>query len=157
MAPDDTPPVRKRRPRYAGKNPRAFHEKYKELNPERYEADIRKIVESGKTPAGTHRAIMVAEVLEALAPIAGNLAVDCTLGFGGHAHAILERIQPGGRLIGLDVDPIELPRAEARLRAAGFAEDAFIARRSNFAGLPQVLAAEGLAAADLILVDLGVS
>jgi 16S rRNA (cytosine1402-N4)-methyltransferase len=154
---EDGTPVRRRRPRYAGKNPRAFHEKYKELNPERYGADVQKIVDSGKTPAGMHRAIMVAEVLEALAPAPGDVAVDCTLGFGGHARAILERIRPGGRLIGLDVDPIELPRTDARLRAAGFGEDTFVARRSNFAGLPQVLAKEGLAAADVVLADLGVS
>jgi 16S rRNA (cytosine1402-N4)-methyltransferase len=146
-----------RRPRYPGRNPRKFHEKYKELNPERYEADVQKVLESGKTPAGMHRPIMVAEVLQALAPRPGDLAVDCTLGFGGHARAILERIQPGGRLIGLDVDSMELPRAEARLRAAGFGEDVFVARRSNFAGLPQVLAAEQAAGADLVLADLGVS
>ena len=152
-----TEPKPKRRVRYSGRNPRTFHGKYKELNPERYEADVRKIVESGKTPAGTHRAIMVAEVLEVLAPMAGHVAVDCTLGFGGHARAILERIQPGGRLIGLDVDPIELPRTEARLRAAGFGADTFVARRSNFAGLPQVLSNEGLTGADVILADLGVS
>ena len=143
--------------RYSGKNPRRFHEKYKELNPERYEADVQKIVASGKTPAGMHRAIMVADVLHALAPRARDVAVDCTLGFGGHARAILERIQPGGRLIGLDVDPIELPRTEARLRAGGFGADLFVAYRSNFAGLPQVLAREGLAGADSLLADLGVS
>jgi 16S rRNA (cytosine1402-N4)-methyltransferase len=157
MSTDDTPVVRKRRPRYPGKNPRRFHEKYKELNPDRYGDAVRKIVESGKTPAGMHRAIMVEEVLLALAPKAGAVAVDATLGFGGHARAILERIQPGGRLIGLDVDPIELPRTEARLRAAGFGAELFTARRSNFAGLPQVLAAEGIAGADVILADLGVS
>jgi 16S rRNA (cytosine1402-N4)-methyltransferase len=154
---DDEAPVRRRRPRYAGKNPRTFHEKYKELNPERYGAEVDKIVESGKTPAGMHRAIMVAEVLEALAPAAGDVAVDCTLGFGGHARAILARIQPGGRLLGLDVDPIELPRTEARLRAAGFGSDVFLARRSNFAGLPRMLANEGIAGADVVLADLGVS
>ena len=60
-------------------------------------------------------------------------------------------------MIGLDVDPLELPRTELRLRAAGFGEDVFVARHGNFAGLPQVLAAEGLAAADLVLADLGVS
>src|SRR5437868_6118613 len=119
MPPDDTPPARKRRPRYPGRNPRRFHEKYKELNPERYQDEVRKIVDSGKTPAGMHRAIMVDEVLEALSPTPGDLAVDCTLGFGGHARAILERVQPGGRLIGLDVDSIELPRTIARLRGAG--------------------------------------
>ena len=149
--------VAKRRPRYPGKNPRKFHEKYKELNPERYAPDIRKIVESGKTPAGTHRPIMVEEALRLLAPKAGDVAVDCTLGFGGHARAILERILPGGRLIGLDADPIELPRAEARLRSAGFGIESFTAHRSNFAGLPQVLAKESLAGADVVLADLGVS
>ena len=154
---DGALPVHKRRPRYAGRNPRAFHEKYKELNPERYEADVQKVVESGKTPAGMHRSIMVPEVLEALAAQPGDVAVDCTLGYGGHARAILERILPGGRLIGLDVDPIELPRTEARVRAAGFGAEAFVARRSNFAGLPQVLAEEGLAGADIVLADLGVS
>jgi 16S rRNA (cytosine1402-N4)-methyltransferase len=100
---------------------------------------------------------MVDEVLRCLRPGAGDAAVDCTLGGGGHAQAILERVQPGGRLIGLDVDPLELPRTEARLRAAGFGPETFVARHGNFAGLPQVLAAEGLATADLILADLGVS
>ena len=157
MSTDETPPPHKRRPRYPGKNPRRFHEKYKELNPDRYEAEVRKIVDSGKTPAGMHRAIMVDEVLEALAPRTGEVAVDCTLGFGGHARAILERIQPGGRLIGLDVDPIELPRTEERLRAAGWGADRFVARRSNFAGLLQVLEKEGVTGADVIIADLGVS
>ncbi len=155
--PPDTPPGHTRRPRYPGRNPRRFEEKYKELNAGRYASDVEKILASGKTPAGTHRPIMVEEVLRCLQPSAGDVAVDCTLGGGGHAQAILERIQPGGRLIGLDVDPLELPRTEARLRAAGFGPDTFVAHRGNFAGLPQALAAEGLAIADLILADLGVS
>jgi 16S rRNA (cytosine1402-N4)-methyltransferase len=100
---------------------------------------------------------MVAEVLRVLAPEPGNIAVDCTLGFGAHARAILERILPGGRLIGLDVDPIELPRSESRLRAAGFGPDSFVVHRSNFAGLPQVLVKENVAGADLVIADLGVS
>ena len=83
--------------------------------------------------------------------------MDCTLGGAGHALAILERIQPGGRLIGLDVDPIELPRAEARIRAAGFGPATFTARQASFADLARVLSDEGVAAADLILADLGVS
>ena len=147
----------KRRPRYPGKNPRRFQEKYKEHDPDRYAADVEKIRASGKTPAGMHLPIMVAEVLERLRPSPGEIAIDCTLGGGGHAQAILERIQPGGRVIGLDVDPLELPRSQARLRAAGFGADTFVTRHGNFAGLPGVLAAEGLAAADMILADLGVS
>lgn len=100
---------------------------------------------------------MVAEVLRCLRPVPGEVAVDCTLGGGGHAQAILERLQPGGRLIGFDTDPLELPRTEARLRAAGFDANTFVARHGNFAQLPELLAAEGLTAADLILADLGVS
>ena len=149
--------VHTRRPRYSGKNPRKFHDKYKELNPDRYAADVDKVLASGKTPAGTHRPIMVDEVLQCLRPAPGNIAVDCTLGGGGHARAILEKIQPGGRLIGIDVDPIELPKTEARLRAAGFGPDALVTCHTNFAGLPQALAAQGLVTADVVVADLGVS
>jgi len=136
-------PSHRRRPRYAGKNPRRFEEKYKERDPQRYGETVAKVLASGKTPAGTHRPIMVAEILEALAPKPGELAVDCTFGYGGHAQEILARLQPGGRLIGLDADPIELPKTEARLRAAGFGPEMFMVVRSNFAGLPKVLAEIG--------------
>ena len=147
----------RRRPRYSGKNPRRFEDKYKERDPQRYAETVAKVLASGKTPAGTHRPIMVAEILEVLAPKPGELAVDCTLGYGGHARELLARLQPGGRLLGLDTDPIELPRTEARLRATGFEPQTFIAVRSNFAGLPQALAAANLTGADCILADLGVS
>lgn len=116
---------------------------------------MEKVLASGKTPAGTHRPIMVSEVMDCLRPSPGELAVDCTLGGGGHARAILGRVQPAGRLIGLDVDPIELPRTEAALRAEGFGPETFTAHRLNFAGLPKVLATEALA--DMIFADLGVS
>jgi 16S rRNA (cytosine1402-N4)-methyltransferase len=151
------PPVHKRRPRYAGRNPRRFHEKYKELNPDRYAADVQRILQSGKTPAGMHLPIMVNEVLHVLEPEPGEVVVDCTLGGGGHARALLERIQPGGRLIGLDVDAAELPRTHERLRALGYGADVLVARQSNFAGLAQALADTGLTGADMILADLGVS
>ena len=95
-----------RRPRYRGTHPRLFHEKYKEHQPDRYPADVAKVLDSGKTPAGMHRPIMVREVLHALALQPGNVVVDCTLGYGGHAAEILTAIQPGGRLLGFDVDPV---------------------------------------------------
>jgi 16S rRNA (cytosine1402-N4)-methyltransferase len=155
--PPDAPSPHKRRRRYPGRNPREFHDKYKELSPEQYPAAVQKVLGSGKTPAGTHVPIMVAEVVGCLRPGPGDVAVDCTLGGGGHARAILERVQPGGRLIGLDVDPLELPRTEAQLRAAGYGADTFVARHANFAGLAKALAAEGLEHADVILADLGVS
>ena len=152
-----TPARPKRRPRYAGKHPRRFEEKYKEHNPARYADDVAKVLASGKTPAGMHRPIMVEEILAVLALQPGETAVDCTLGYGGHSREMLPRLAPGGRLIGLDVDPIEHPKTTARLRAAGFGEDVFTAVRSNFAGLPKVLANLGLTGADAILADLGVS
>ena len=152
-----TPAPHKRRPRYSGKHPRRFDEKYKEHAPQRYEETVAKVVASGKTPAGTHRPIMVSEILGILSPKPGEVAVDCTLGYGGHAQEILPFLQPGGRLLGLDADPIELPKAEARLRALGFGPEIFSAHRSNFAGLPQVLASAGAVGADMILADLGVS
>jgi 16S rRNA (cytosine1402-N4)-methyltransferase len=155
--PPPAPAPHKRRVRYPGKNPRKFEEKYKETNPERYAETIAKVMAAGKTPAGMHRPIMVAETLEVLAPQPGMIAVDCTLGYGGHAEQILNKIIPGGRLLGLDADPIELPKTEARLRQRGFSPDVFSAYRSNFAGLPRILAANQLDGADVILADLGVS
>jgi 16S rRNA (cytosine1402-N4)-methyltransferase len=147
----------RRRPRYSGKYPRRFEEKYKEHNRERYAETVAKVLASGKTPAGTHRPIMVEEILEVLAPQRGEIAVDCTLGYGGHAQEILARIQPGGRLVGIDSDLIELPKTEARLRPLGFGPEVFTVHRTNFAGLPKILAEAGIAGVDMILADLGVS
>src|SRR5882724_11362544 len=127
-APEQVPtPQHKRRVRYSGKNPRRFEDKYKERNPGRYPEAIVKVLASGKTPAGMHRPIMVTEILEVLYPQPGGIAVDSTLGYGGHTRELLPKLQPGGRLIGLDVDPIELPKAEARLRGLGFEPDVFVA------------------------------
>ncbi len=156
MSGDPSTPHR-RRPRYPGRYPRRFDEKYKEHAPETYPDTVAKVLASGKTPAGTHVPIMVAEILEALDPRPGETAVDCTLGYGGHARELLRRLQPGGLLVGLDVDPVELPKTEARMRRLGFGPDAFRARRSNFAGLAKALAIENLAGADCVLADLGVS
>jgi 16S rRNA (cytosine1402-N4)-methyltransferase len=156
----------KRRPRYRGTHPRRFEEKYKEHNPGRYVETVAQVLASGKTPAGSHRPIMVREILHVLAPKPGEIAADCTLGYGGHAQEILTCLQPAGRLLGLDVDPIELPKTEARLRALGFGPETFTVHRSNFAGLPQVLAqsfahpaspGESGGRSDIILADLGVS
>ena len=112
-----------------------------------------KVLASGKTPAGTHRPIMVREILEVLRPQPGELAADCTVGYGGHAVAILTALQPGGRLVALDIDPIELPKTEARLRALGFGPETFTTHLSNYAGLAKVLPEP----VDLVLADLGVS
>jgi 16S rRNA (cytosine1402-N4)-methyltransferase len=151
------PSGHKRRPRYSGKYPWRFEEKYKEHQPERHAGTVAKVLASGKTPAGMHRPVMVNEILEVLAPQPGETAVDCTLGYGGHAQALLPRLLPDGRLLGLDADPLELPKTEARLRGLGFGPESFSAHRTNFAGLPQVLVAAELSGVDIMLADLGVS
>jgi 16S rRNA (cytosine1402-N4)-methyltransferase len=153
---ENIPTKPKRRPRYAGKHPRRFEQKYKELDPEKYPEAVAKVLASGKTPAGMHRPICVAEILEVLQPKPGQVAVDATLGYGGHAAELLKAISPGGRLIALDTDPLELPKTEARLQSLGFSES-FTIVHSNFAGLPQALAKAGVEGADLVLADLGCS
>jgi 16S rRNA (cytosine1402-N4)-methyltransferase len=150
----DLPP-RPRRVRYKGTHPRRFAEKYKELAPEPNQEELEKVVARGQTPAGTHRPIMVEEILALLEPGPGEVALDATLGYGGHARELLPRLLPGGHLFGVDVDPLELPRTEARLRALGFGEDVLTVRRMNFAGLPRLQAESG--GFDLVLADLGVS
>lgn len=151
------PPQHRRRPRYPGKNPRKFEHKYKELDPARHSGTIAKVRAAGKTPAGQHVPILLPEIMQILSPRPGERAVDCTLGHGGHASAILQAIQPGGILLGLDQDPIEIVRTEARLREEA-PPDALIIKRMNFAGLRRALDLTGWHdGADIILADLGCS
>ena len=102
-----------------------------------------------------HTAVLPDEVLAALDPQPGQTVVDCTVGLGGHATLLLERVTPGGRVIGMDFDPANLERARTRL--AGVPGGRFELHRSNFAALPAVLAGAGVAAVDGILADLGVA
>ncbi len=151
------PETHKRRARYSGKHPRRFEDKYKEQNPEQYPDAVAHVIASGKTPAGMHLPIMLDEVLEHLQLVPGKRVVDCTVGYGGHSSEILQRIEPSGILLGLDLDPVEIKRTEARMRAKGYSDEALRFHRSNFAGLPKILVAEGWNGADAILADLGVS
>ena len=154
---DPSPDKPPRRTRYQGTNPRQFHEKYKEHQPEKYADDVAKVIAGGKTPAGTHRPILVREVMRVLAPQPGHIAVDCTLGYGGHAQELLAAVQPGGRLLAIDSDPIELPKAEARLRALGFPAASLVVTRMNYAGVARFIEAEAPGGADVLLADLGLS
>ena len=153
----DETPRPPRRKRYSGRNPRHFDEKYKELRPDLHAETIGKVLASGKTPAGMHVPVLVAESLQALAPAPGETGIDATLGFGGHAREILARLSPGGHLIGLDVDPLEQPRTLERLRHLGYGEDVLSTVLSNYAGIRKVLDARGLAGVDFIFADLGCS
>src|SRR5262245_53517579 len=106
------------------------------------------------TPAGQHRPVLLDEVLAALDPRPGEVVVDCTTGFAGHAGELLRRVGPAGRLVALDLDPDNLPRARERLAEVGHP---FSVHHANFAGLPAVLAGEGIPAVDAVLADLGMA
>src|SRR5579875_3562590 len=105
-------------------------------------------------PPPDHVPVLVDEVLAHLDPRPGAVIVDATVGEGGHAEAILRRIAPAGRLIGLDRDPDALARAEERLRRFG---RNVTLRHANFADLDDTLDALGVKAVDGILFDLGLS
>ncbi|MEP7156630.1 MAG: 16S rRNA (cytosine(1402)-N(4))-methyltransferase RsmH [Betaproteobacteria bacterium] len=152
----ETPPPHVRRKRYRGTHPRKFEEKYKELEPQKFAADVEKVIARGQTAAGSHRSICVDEILAILHPQPGEIALDATFGYGGHSQAILPHLLPGGKLFAVDVDAVELPRTEARLRAAGFSEDVLSVHKMNFAGVAQLLPEAG-GGFDCILADLGVS
>ncbi len=101
-----------------------------------------------------HIPVLYEETLEALAPRAGAVYADCTLGGAGHAEGILSRSGPDGRLIGLDRDPAALAAARARL--APFGDRATIVYAA-FDQLPAVLAEAGISRVHGVLADIGVS
>jgi len=101
-----------------------------------------------------HLPVMREEALEYLQCRPGGTYVDATLGLGGHAWAILERIQPGGLLIGLDRDKESLEKARVHLQPFS---DITRLLHENFKNLPLVLNNLGNRLVDGILVDLGIS
>jgi 16S rRNA (cytosine1402-N4)-methyltransferase len=157
-APSHPESPRRRRLRYAGTNPRRYDQKYKELDPGLDPGTIRKVIASGKTPAGQHRPILVENLLHHLSPQPGDRGADVTFGYGGHSEALLSKLGQGGRLLALDVDAVQLPRTEARLRALGYGDDSLIVRRCNYAGLAKVLPEIGWEeGVDFLIADLGLS
>lgn len=105
-----------------------------------------------------HVPVLLDHVLRVLNPRPGQVIVDCTLGLGGHAAAILERIRPEGRLIGIDFDPANIAQARARLEGVG-RNVRFDLYNTNFAGLPTVIAQAGVEGGrvDAVLADIGVA
>src|SRR5262245_10347274 len=106
------------------------------------------------TPAGQHVAVLLDEVLACLVPRPGDVVVDATVGWGGHSVDLLKRVGPAGLLIGLDLDPENLARARQRLAPLGLP---FHLHHGNFAGMATVLGERGVAGADALMADLGMS
>ena len=145
----------RRRAHYAGKYPKKFEEKYKELQPEKYADTVAHVMEKGSTPAGMHISIMVDEVLSALKIKPGERGLDATLGYGGHTKAMLQKLAGEGHLTALDIDPIESAKTEKRLRDQGLSEEILSVKLQNFAEIDKVAGEFGKF--DFILADLGVS
>lgn len=101
----------------------------------------------------THVPVLAGELIEALDPQPGDVAVDCTFGGGGHARLIAGRIGPTGTLIGIDRDPAARERFE-ELASEVSCEVRFI--RASFTDGLQELCDEGLSA-DIVYMDLGMS
>ena len=145
----------KRRIHYSGKYPRRFEEKYKELQPEKYESTVARVMEKGSTPAGMHISICVREILDFLQIKPGQKGLDATLGYGGHTREMLRCLEGQGHITGLDVDPIESEKTKERLRKEGFGEDILTVKLMNFADAYKLAQTEG--PFDFVLADLGVS
>ena len=104
--------------------------------------------------APAHVSVLLEEVLHTLAPQPGEVFVDATLGAGGHAEALLARLQPGGLLFGIDQDPSALKLAGERLVGFG---DAFQPLQGNFSQLAELLPEQARPITGGVLADIGVS
>jgi 16S rRNA (cytosine1402-N4)-methyltransferase len=144
-----------RRVRYKGTHPKAFNEKYKELQPEKYTDTVAKVIQKGSTPAGMHRSICVNEILEFLQITPGQTGLDATLGYGGHTLEMLKCLNSKGHLYATDVDSIELPRTQERLKNLGYGSEILTIKQMNFSDIDQIVSESG--PLDFVLADLGVS
>ena len=101
----------------------------------------------------THIPVLAGELIDVVDPREGEVVIDCTLGGGGHARLIADRIGPAGMLIGIDRDPVAEERF-AELAAEVPCRTRFI--RADFAAALGDLHEEGLQA-DIVYMDLGMS
>ena len=101
-----------------------------------------------------HVSVLPKETLEALQIRPDGIYVDCTLGGAGHAGRIAAQLSPAGCLIGIDQDETAIAAAQERLSSAACRVSLV---RDNFRHLSEILAAEGVAGADGIVFDLGIS
>ena len=101
-----------------------------------------------------HKSVLLNEVIEALRPQPGKRYVDCTLGGGGHAEAILAKILPGGHLLGIDADPMAIEIAKDRL--VDYTENMTLVN-DNFLNLETICKENSFIPVQGILFDLGLS
>lgn len=103
-----------------------------------------------------HIPVLLREAITLLDPKPGEFFIDGTLGGGGHAAAIVEKLAPGGTLLAVDWDRDAIARFE-RQASTGKRQVRIITTSGNFADLSSILSREGLGKADGLLLDLGFS
>jgi len=101
-----------------------------------------------------HLPVLLDEAIEGLRARPGGYFVDCTVGLGGHAAAILERIKPSGRLLGIDADPEAIEVSQDELSNYG---EAVTLANDNFVNLEAICKRYHFHPVDGVLFDLGVS
>ena len=104
--------------------------------------------------APIHIPVLLEEAVKALGVQPGGRYIDCTLGSGGHAAAVLEQSSPGGQLLGIDADPEALKRAETRLEPYS---DSTLLINDNFENLQAICMKYDFLPVHGILFDLGLS
>jgi 16S rRNA (cytosine1402-N4)-methyltransferase len=115
--------------------------------------------DSSATPGGPasdatgHRPVLLHPLIQSLQPRPGQTYIDGTLGAGGYVAAVLERVRPGGRVLGIDRDPAAVEAARRRFAAASGA----IVEHGDFASLEAIAARHGIDRVDGVMLDLGLS
>ena len=115
--------------------------------------------DSSATPGGPasdatgHRPVLLHPLIESLQPRPGQTYIDGTLGAGGYVASVLERVRPGGRVLGIDRDPAAVEAARRRFAAASGA----IVEQGDFAFLEAIAARHGIDRVDGVMFDLGLS
>ncbi len=108
---------------------------------------------SGASSATVHISVLLAAVIDGLAPVADTRVIDATLGGGGHSEQLLAR---GARVLGIDADPAARQRAATRL-ASAVASGRFVIAAGNFRDIGAIALAHSWEPVMGILMDLGLS
>ena len=125
-------------------------------------ADKKKLVEDAQFHGSAsmemrlmHVPVLLQEILGVLEPKPGEFVIDGTLGAGGHARALIERIKPNGTFLGIDLDKKAVKKAETEISGGELLK--LVLREGNYTEVPAILGDENLGKADILLLDLGFS
>ncbi len=101
-----------------------------------------------------HQPVLVQEAVAYMGVKSGGVYVDATVGEGGHAQAVLQAAMPGGRLLGIDLDPQAVGRARQRLRHL---QSSSLLTQGNYVRMEELAGSMGFSQPDGVLMDLGMS